>query len=79
MNPAQQAIADLQAQTAATATVIDSAVTALTGVHTMIDAAVAKALENGATAEQLAPVTEATAALKAKTQALADAITSLPS
>lgn len=77
MNPAQQAIADLTNQTAATATIMESAVNCLLGVHSIVDAAVAEALKNGATAEQLAPITEATAALKAQSQKLADAITSV--
>jgi hypothetical protein len=56
----------------------ESAVAALSGVEAKIEAAVAKALENGATAEQLAPVTDELAALKAAREALAAAVAANP-
>lgn len=55
-----------------------SAVAALDGVAAKIEAAVAKALENGATAEQLAPVTDEVNALKAAREALAAAVAANP-
>ena len=69
---------DLAAQVNATVGVIDSAVALLTGIGARIEAAVAAALANGATAEQLAPVADEVAALKAKTDALAAAVASVP-
>ena len=71
MNPTLQALAD---QVAATNSVIDSAVALVNGIGALITAAVNKALANGATAEQLAPVTDEIAALKGKTDALAAAV-----
>lgn len=52
----------------------ESAIVALDGVAARIEAAVAKALENGATAEQLAPVTAEVASLKATRERLAAAV-----
>jgi hypothetical protein len=51
-----------------------SAVAALDGVAARIQAAVDAALANGATAEQLAPVTDELANLKAAREALAAAV-----
>jgi len=75
MNPTLQALAE---QVAATVSTIDSAVVLINGIGDRITAAVQKALENGATAEQLAPVTEEVAALKAKTDALSAAVAAVP-
>lgn len=75
MNPILQ---QLQEQVAATLEVEKSAVVALSGVAARIDAAVAKALENGATAAQLAPVVDEVTALKGSADALAAAIASIP-
>ncbi len=51
-----------------------SAITFINGMQALIDAAVAAALENGATAEQLQPVSDVSNAMAAKSQELADAI-----
>jgi len=55
-------------------TVEQSAVDLINGIASRIDAAVAKALENGATAEELQPVSDVSTALNAETDALAAAI-----
>jgi hypothetical protein len=55
-------------------TVIDSAVVFINGVPGLIAAAVAQALQNGATAAELKPVTDLGDTLKAKAQALKDAL-----
>lgn len=73
-----QVLDDLAAQVTATQGVEESAVAALNGVADRIAAAVAKALENGATAEQLAPVTDEVASLKASADALAAAVAAVP-
>jgi len=52
----------------------ESAIVALDGIAARIEAAVAKALENGATAEELAPVTDEVANLKATREKLAAAV-----
>ena len=54
--------------------VIESATAFINGVPALIDAAVQKALEGGATPEQLAPLTQLSADLKAKADALAAAV-----
>ena len=56
-------------------TVEDSAITFINGVPQMIQDAVTKALANGATQEQLAPLTDLGAALQAKSDALQAALT----
>lgn len=56
-------------------TVEDSAIAFINGVPGMIAAAVAAALENGATAEQLQPVADLGTALQAKSDALQAALT----
>lgn len=66
-----QAVID---QISATDNVIDSAVTLINGIRTMIADAVTQALANGATAAELAPVIDALTAIKGKTDALAAAI-----
>lgn len=55
-----------------------SAVTALGTVKSKIDAAVAAALENGATAEELQPVKDVSDALDEQTNLLAAAIAANP-
>ena len=52
----------------------ESAVVFINGLQARIDAAVAAALENGATAEQLQPVSDLSTAMEAQTDALAAAI-----
>ncbi len=71
-NPAVDQI--LAAVTAATS-VDDSAIAFITGVPALITAAVAAAVANGATAEELAPVSQAATDLQAKSDALVAALT----
>jgi hypothetical protein len=71
MNPIDQLVADVAAED----TVIDSCVVYIKGVPALIDAAVQKALAGGATAAQLVPLTTLSADVKAKTQAITDALT----
>ncbi len=71
-NPAVDAI--LAAVSAATS-VDDSAIAFITGVPALITAAVAAAVANGATAEELAPVSQAALDLQAKSDALVAALT----
>lgn len=52
----------------------DSAIAFANGVPTLINNAVAAATANGATAEELQPLTDLAASLDAKSQALAAAI-----
>ncbi len=70
-NPALDAII---AQVQATDEVLASATLYIKGVPGLIDAAVAKALQNGATAAELQPLTQLSADLKAKSQETTDAI-----
>ena len=58
--------------------VIDSATAFVNSVTTRIATAVDAALANGATAEQLRPVTDELAAMKAKSDALAAAVAANP-
>ena len=55
-------------------TVIDSATVLISGFQSRLDNAVAAALENGATAEQLQPLSDLSVELDAKAQELADAV-----
>jgi hypothetical protein len=57
-----------------TNTVIDAAIVFIDSVPTLVSDAVSLALANGATAEQLAPVSDAAAALNAKRDALIAAL-----
>lgn len=70
-NPAIQEIVDAANESQ---DVMASAVTALEGVAGRIEAAVAAALANGATAEELAPVSAEAAELRASAAALGQAI-----
>lgn len=69
---------DLKAQVEATIAVEASAVALINGIAARITAAVQDAIANGATAEQLAPVTDEVAALKTQTDALAAAVAANP-
>ena len=71
---ASQVIADLIAQVNQTQTVQASAVALLDGLAARIQEAVDKAVANGATAEELAPVQAEVDELKASTDALASAV-----
>jgi len=64
----------LTAQVTETTGVEQSAITLIQGIQAKIDAAVAAALENGATAEQLQPISDLSAQMETQTQALAAAI-----
>jgi hypothetical protein len=68
-------IATLQADVTAEGTTIDSAVTLISGISAQISAAVAAATAAGATPAQLQAMTDLDTAVKAKTQALASAVT----
>lgn len=54
--------------------VIDSAIVLVNSIPTLIETAVAKAVENGATAEQLQPLSDLSEALKAQADTLAAAV-----
>lgn len=71
---ASQILADLQAQVAKNTEVEASATVLINGLAGRIQAAVDKALANGATAEELAPVTDEINALKTGADALAEAV-----
>jgi hypothetical protein len=58
--------------------VVESATAFINGMAARIQAAVDAALENGATAAELQPVTDEVTALKAKSDALAAAIAANP-
>ena len=64
---------EIQAITRATE-VIQSATILISGIGAKINAAVAAALENGATADELQPITDLSIELAAKSAALADAV-----
>jgi C4-type Zn-finger protein len=64
----------LTAQVTETTGVEQSAITLIEGIQARIDAAVQQALDNGATAEQLQPISDLSTAMEAQTQALAAAI-----
>ena len=69
--------ADLQAlldETTDVETVLDSAVTFITGVPALIDAAVKQAVANGATADELKPLAQLSTDLKTKADAVKAAI-----
>jgi C4-type Zn-finger protein len=64
----------LTAQVTETTGVEQSAITLIEGIQARIDAAVQQALDNGATAEQLQPISDLSTAMETQTQALAAAI-----
>jgi len=68
-------IAALTAEVEAATTVEDSATTFINGVPGLIASAVAAAVVNGATPEQLQPLTDLGTALQAKSDALTAALT----
>ncbi len=71
---ASQVLADLKAQVAKNTEVEASAVVLIKGIASRIQTAVDAAIANGATAEELAPVTEQVAALNASATELGDAV-----
>ncbi len=73
-NMPNQAIVDLTDEITEAESVIDGAVIFVNGVPDLIAAAVKAAIANGATAAELAPVTALGVDLKAKAQALKDAL-----
>lgn len=74
MSTGNAAIDGLVAQAAANESAEDSAVLVISGIAAQISAAVATALANGATADQLAAVTQVATDLKAHGDALAAAV-----
>lgn len=72
---ANPVLEQLQAEVANDVTVMGSATTLINGIAARIQAAIDAALANGATAEELAPVTDEVAALNAGATALSAAIT----
>jgi len=68
------AIDALVADVAAEDTVVDSAIALINGFSKRLSDGIAAALAGGATAAELAPLTALDTDLKAKTQALADAV-----
>ncbi len=75
MKTASEQIADLTAQVTKATTVEKSAQTLIEGIQARVEAAVAAAVANGATAEQLQPVSDLAAALDTESDALNAAIT----
>ena len=57
---------------------MDSATVLINGIQAKLDAAVAKALENGATAVELAPLSSLSTELGSKADALAAAVAANP-
>jgi predicted nucleic acid-binding Zn-ribbon protein len=74
MATAQEQIATLTTQVTTATTVEKSAQTLIEGIQARIDAAVTAAIANGATAEQLQPVSDLSAVLDAESTALAAAV-----
>lgn len=72
------AIDALVSQVNSTTGVVDSAIALINGIASRVAAAVAAALAGGATAAELAPINDVVAALKAKSDALAQAVASNP-
>jgi hypothetical protein len=72
--PLQDEIDALKAEVARDTNVISSAVTLINGIQAAIDAAVAAAVANGATATQLADIQAVSDSLKANDDALAAAV-----
>jgi hypothetical protein len=71
---ANPVLAELQAEVARDTDVMSSATALINGFAARLDEAVAAALANGATAEELAPITDEVAALKAGADDLAGAV-----
>lgn len=71
---AGQPLVDLEREVGETVTVLESATTLINGFQARLDAAVQAALANGATADELAPLTDLSAELDAKTNELAAAV-----
>lgn len=69
-----QVLADLQAAVTRNTDVVNSAVTLINGIAARLKAAVDAALANGATADELKPVTDEVIALNANADALAAAV-----
>ena len=67
-------LADLQTEVAATVGAMQSATVFINGTAARLEAAVLAALANGATAEELAPITAEISAMKSERDNLASAI-----
>ena len=74
MSQATDTLAALQAAVTNEVTVVQSAVTLINGIGAKVKAAVDAALANGATAEQLAPITDEITSLNTSATALAAAV-----
>jgi hypothetical protein len=74
MATAQEVIDALAAEVAEDTTIMESATTLINGISDRITAAVAAALAGGATAAQLAPLTDLAAALDSSSNKLRDAV-----
>jgi hypothetical protein len=75
---ASQILADLTTSVGNARGAMQSATILIDGFQAKLDAAVAAAIANGATAEELAPLTELSAALEADSQALSAAVAKNP-
>ncbi len=73
-----QAIADLTAAVNDESTVVESAITAFSGIEQKLADAIAKASNAGATDEQLASLSDLQAAIGSEKQKLADAVANVP-
>lgn len=73
-----QILADLDTSVNNATTVMGSAATLINGIGARVQAAVDKALANGATAEQLAPVQDEVNALNASADGLSKAVANVP-
>lgn len=71
-------LSDLADSVTAARGAMQSATTLINGIAARIDAAVAAAIANGATAEELAPVSAESTALKADATALSTAVAANP-
>jgi len=74
MNAAEQQLADLTTVINNAETVIDGATAFANGVPALIASAAAAAIANGATEEEIAPVSQLGVSLQAKADALAAAL-----
>lgn len=73
-----QILADLELEVTNARTVMGGAATLIRGFEARMNAAVEAALANGATAEELAPITDEVAGLHGATEGLSAAVASVP-
>lgn len=74
MKTAQEIIQDMIDEATQDVSVMGGAATVINGIDQLVKDAVTKALDNGATADQLAPFADVTTALASQRTALATAI-----